>query len=97
MKCPSSCAVTKRHRSLANALSSIVILEIICTVIYVVPRTAFVGAILLSAYLGGAVVTHLRVGDRVVLAALEARVGHLDRTASRTRIKGLLRLAYACP
>lgn len=34
-----------------------------CTVLYAWPRTAFVGAVLLTGYLGGAVATHLRVGS----------------------------------
>jgi hypothetical protein len=33
------------------------------TVLYVVPRTAVLGAILLTGYLGGAVCTHARVGN----------------------------------
>ncbi len=40
------------------------ILELACTVIYLIPRTAVLGAILLTGYLGGAVLTHLRVGDQ---------------------------------
>ena len=39
------------------------ILEIACTVIYVIPRTAVLGAILLTGYLGGAMLTHLRIGE----------------------------------
>lgn len=38
-------------------------LELACTAIYLVPRTAVLGAILLTGYLGGAIVAHLRVGD----------------------------------
>jgi hypothetical protein len=34
-----------------------------CTVVYLVPRTSMLGAILLTGYLGGAVATHVRVGD----------------------------------
>ena len=34
-----------------------------CVLLYVVPRTAVLGALLLTAYLGGAVATHVRVGD----------------------------------
>jgi len=34
-----------------------------CTVLYAIPRTAVLGAILLTGYLGGAVATHLRAGD----------------------------------
>jgi hypothetical protein len=41
------------------------ILELTCTMIYVVPRTSVLGAILLTGYLGGATATHLRVGDPV--------------------------------
>jgi hypothetical protein len=34
-----------------------------CTLLYAAPPTALLGAILLTAYLGGAVATHLRVGS----------------------------------
>ena len=34
-----------------------------CTILYVIPRTSVLGAILLTGYLGGAVATHVRVGD----------------------------------
>ncbi len=39
------------------------IVELICTAIYVIPRTSVLGAILLTGYLGGATATHVRVGD----------------------------------
>jgi hypothetical protein len=39
------------------------LLEISCLVIYLIPRTAVIGAILLTGYLGGAMLTHLRVGE----------------------------------
>lgn len=35
---------------------------LVCTVLYIAPRTTVLGAILLTAYLGGAVATQLRVG-----------------------------------
>src|SRR5690348_6763018 len=38
------------------------IVLLICTVLYLVPRTAVLGAILLTGYLGGAVATHVHVG-----------------------------------
>ena len=44
-------------------LPTIGVIEIAITVLYLIPRTAFLGAILITAYLGGAIVTHLRVGD----------------------------------
>jgi hypothetical protein len=35
----------------------------VCTVLYAIPRTAVLGAILLTGYLGGAVAIHLRAGS----------------------------------
>src|SRR6267378_2270704 len=39
------------------------ILEISCAVIYLIPATSVLGAILLTGYMGGAICTHLRAGD----------------------------------
>jgi DoxX-like protein len=36
---------------------------LICTVLYIIPRTSVLGAILITGYLGGAVATQVRVGD----------------------------------
>ncbi|HEX5887965.1 MAG TPA: DoxX family protein [Pyrinomonadaceae bacterium] len=41
------------------------IVLIVCTVLYLVPKTAVLGAILLTGYLGGAVATHVRAGEPV--------------------------------
>src|ERR1700722_811750 len=38
-------------------------LALVCTMLYAFPRTAALGAILLTGYMGGAVASHLRVGD----------------------------------
>jgi hypothetical protein len=34
-----------------------------CVILYVIPGTSILGAILLTGYLGGAVASHVRVGD----------------------------------
>ena len=39
------------------------ILEVICVVVYLIPQTSVLGAILLTGLLGGATVTTLRIGD----------------------------------
>lgn len=39
------------------------VILLICVTLYAIPRTAIVGAILLTAYFGGAVATHMRVQD----------------------------------
>jgi hypothetical protein len=43
---------------------------LVCTILYIVPATAVLGAILLTGYLGGAVATHVRVGDPLFSHAL---------------------------
>jgi hypothetical protein len=45
--------------SLASGLG---LLELVCLVLYVVPRTAVLGAILLTGYLGGATAAQVRIG-----------------------------------
>jgi hypothetical protein len=42
------------------------IVEITCTVLYLIPQTAVLGAILLTGYLGGAIATHVRISDGFV-------------------------------
>jgi hypothetical protein len=39
------------------------VLELACLVLYVMPRTALLGALLLTGFLGGATALHVRVGD----------------------------------
>jgi hypothetical protein len=39
------------------------ILALVCIVVYVIPRTSILGAILLTGYLGGAIATHVRIGS----------------------------------
>jgi len=39
------------------------LLELACLLLYLFPRTAPLGAVLLTGYLGGAVASHLRIGD----------------------------------
>jgi len=41
-----------------------------CVLVYLVPRTAMLGAVLLTGYLGGAVATHVRVSNPIFTHAL---------------------------
>jgi hypothetical protein len=47
----------------ADLARTLGVLSLVCTLLYAIPRTAVLGAILLTGYLGGAVASHLRVGD----------------------------------
>lgn len=44
-----------------GAVLPIGVVLLVCTILYAVPRTALVGAVLLTAYLGGATATHVRL------------------------------------
>jgi hypothetical protein len=46
-----------------SASVGIGVLALICTAIYLIPRTSIFGAILMTGYLGGAVSTHVRAGS----------------------------------
>lgn len=50
-----------------GALSVIAGVELGCLLLYLVPRTSLLGAVLLTGYLGGAVATHVRNGDSFVM------------------------------
>jgi hypothetical protein len=39
------------------------VIELVCLVLYLVPRTSVLGALMLTGYLGGAIATHVRVGS----------------------------------
>ena len=48
------------NETLARSLG---IITIVCTVLYAIPPTSILGAILLTGYLGGAMASHLRIGS----------------------------------
>src|SRR4029078_11846237 len=58
-----------------SVITGLGIFLLVCTSLYAIPRTAVLGAILLTGYLGGAVATHVRVGGplfNVVFAVIVA-------------------------
>lgn len=48
-------------------LPTVAFLEILCVVTYLIPQTAILGAVLFTGYLGGAMLTHIRVGEPVYM------------------------------
>jgi len=47
----------------AHSVLTIGLIQLACVLLYAVPRTAALGAILLTGYLGGAIATHVRVDN----------------------------------
>ena len=53
-----------------SLLTAIGIILLVCLVVYVIPRTSILGALLLTGYLGGAVEANLRIGTPLFSNAL---------------------------
>jgi hypothetical protein len=53
------------------------ILELVCIVIYAIPRTLILGAILLTGYLGGAISANMRVNDPLFETLFPVIIGAL--------------------
>ena len=66
------------------------ILEIACVVTYLVPRTAVLGAVLLTGYLGGAICTHWRAGDPFFVQAVLGLLIWLGIYLREPRLKQVL-------
>ena len=63
----------------------------VCTLFYVVPRTAAFGALLLTGYLGGAVAIHMRAGSGTFPIVFSLSVGALAWLGLVLREPGVLR------
>ena len=68
------------------------ILEVACTILYMIPQTAVLGAILLTGYLGGATATHVRVGDSFVAPVIVGVLVWLGLFLRDHRLRALLPL-----
>jgi len=60
-----------------SVILGIGIVLIVCTVLYVIPQTSVLGAILLTGYLGGAVATHVRASGSLFEILFPAIIGAL--------------------
>jgi DoxX-like family len=60
-----------------SVISGIGIVLLACTILYLIPRTAVLGAILLTGHLGGAVATHVRVGEEIFPVIFPLIIGAL--------------------
>ena len=71
---------------------SIGVVELVCTIVYLVPQTAVLGAILLSGYLGGAMATHVRLEQPFFMQFLIGVVLWLGLYLRDRRLRALLPL-----
>ncbi len=66
------------------------VIELLCVVVYLVPKTSVLGAILLTGYVGGTIITHLRVGEPIYLNIILGLLIWLGLYLRRPRIRELL-------
>ena len=67
------------------------VVELLSAILFLVPRTSFLGAILITGYMGGAICTHLRVGDPVFL---QIAVGVVAWVGYGLRRPGVIKSAF---
>ena len=69
------------------------VVEVAVTILFLIPQTAFIGAVLLTAYLGGATATHVRIEDPFYMPIV---IGVLVWVALGLRRPDVFRLAFGC-
>ena len=79
----------------AAAAKPILIAEIVCGLLYAIPQTATLGAVLLTAYLGGAVATHVHAGEPFLFPIIMGVLVWLGLWLRDSRHRGLLPLTNA--
>jgi len=73
------------------------IVEISCVILYAIPQTSVLGAVLLTGYLGGAVATHVRVNDNFAGPAIGGVLVWLGLFLRDPRIRALLPIRRSLP
>ena len=68
----------------------LLVVEIVAVVLYVIPQTAVLGAILLTGYLGGAVATHVHAREPFWVAVLVGVLVWLGLVMRDPRLRALL-------
>jgi DoxX-like family len=75
-----------------SVILGIGIAEIACAIIYAIPRTAVLGAILVTGYPGGATATHVRIGDPFIMPILIGMMVWVGLFLREDRLRALLPL-----
>ena len=71
-------------------LATIATVEILCVVFYLIPRTVVFGAILITGFMGGAVATHLRIGQPITVPLVLGICAWAGLYLRDRRLRGML-------
>jgi hypothetical protein len=80
------------HGYAAHHAMPIIVVELCCVLLYVIPQTAVLGAILLTGYLGGATATHVRVDEAFIMPVVVGVLVWLGLYLREPRLRALLPL-----
>ncbi len=73
-----------------SMMKPLAVLELSCVVIYLIPQTAVLGAILMAGYIGGAICTCWRVGDSFIVQVVLGILLWLGLYLREPRLKDLI-------
>jgi hypothetical protein len=83
----------------ADVLVPLGIIQLVCLILYLIPRTSVLGALLWTGYLGGAIATHVRMGNplfsHILFPTYIAALLWLGLWLRETRVRALLPLRAA--
>ena len=90
-------AFTSKYGYPAGSLVPIGVLEVSCALLYAIPQTAVLGAILVTTYLGGAVSTHVRASEPWVAPVIVGIVAWIALYLRDPRLRPLVPLRRLAP
>jgi len=72
-----------------GTLTGIGLLELTCVALYAIPRTKVLGVVLLTGYLGGAIATHVRIGEPFVVPLILGALAWLGLYLRDEKVRAL--------
>lgn len=75
-----------------GTLTVLGLVELSCALLYAIPQTAALGAVLVTGYLGGAIATHVRVGEAFVIPLALGLMAWAGLYLREPRLRALLPL-----
>jgi DoxX-like family len=81
-----------------SALTGLALLQLSCLLLYLIPPTAVLGAVLLTGYLGGAIASYVRIGDPypVLVPLSTSLIAWAGIFLREDRLRALLPLRKRC-
>jgi hypothetical protein len=83
-----------KHGYAERVVVPLIIVQVLCALLFVIPRTAVLGAVLITGWLGGAVATHVIAGEKWFFPVIFGVVVWLALFLRDRRVRALLPLRH---